>query len=278
MKTFIASVVLAASLLLHSQTASSISYRIAGGVIVTLTVGVNPEAGTSVVLPIGIQLCHEVTNSPLWYTTFNFGTSVKLLPRLNIMVPTNYDSGGKFYVESLVSSNRASTTWVTNFVFCTLGVSSEAVHCGPCEIYGYDNHMGVIAASLFDGSNTNGFYDWETQYQSITNSIMGRFGLGACDTRFDNYASRTSVAFVYFNLPPRPSPREGRWCQPAESFMQYPYESSWCGYTTNYPPGFILGSPNRDNTQNWPYYPYPCKPGAEPTNFYRVKYETQMGN
>ncbi|MGD0090896.1 MAG: AGE family epimerase/isomerase, partial [Planctomycetota bacterium] len=84
---------------LHAQT-NGVAYcnsglRVAGGVVVVITVSTNPIRGTSVVLPIGVEMCSEVTNNPLWHFDFGgFGSNVTVLPRLDMMASSGYMYAG----------------------------------------------------------------------------------------------------------------------------------------------------------------------------------------
>jgi hypothetical protein len=123
--------------------------------------------------------------------------------------------------------------------------------------------MGSVQGKLYSGTNPNGL-----DAANITNSLMGRFGNGACDNRYDDVNSRSAVAFLYFNLPPRVP--TGYFCQNGTNFFQYPYQNGAGGYTPDYAPGFGFGL-NEDNIQNWVNYPAPCNTYADTKKLFRAR-------
>ena len=165
-------------------------------------------------------MCDEATNNPLWYVPFDFGPKVRVLPRVNVDVSPGYIYYGppvdgqpdytyssKFPILIEATTNLCSpctNEWTTNFYMCFYARRSQE-DVGPCQVSNTENHMGAVDAILYSGSNTNGLDMW-TGSDWVTNSLMSRFGLGACDNRYDDFNSRSAVAFVYFNLPPREKP------------------------------------------------------------------------
>ena len=261
-------------------------YRAAGAVVAVIPVHTNILSGQTVVLPVGILMCDEATNNPLWHLGFNFGTNVSILPRVNVKVSPGYVyygpdfDGQPHYTYSsrypiFIEGTMDLHDWTTNYTLCLYSMRSQD-GVGPCESTTF---MGFIEGVLYSGSNTNGLDGW-TGAVTLTNSLMSRFGTGACDNRTDDYQSRSAVAFLYFNLPPRPITRIGYpgdptyvWaCQPATNFLQYPYDvSGWCGFTTNYAPGFVFSAANRDNPQNWSNYPAPCDTNLFSMQLFRAR-------
>lgn len=287
MKKIACNVGLLIALASQAQTPTCYSgWRSTGGAIVLVTVSTNTQNGTSIVLPVGVQMCGEVTNNPLWSVSFTniFGSNVTVLPRLNVKVTPGYisfyrSSPGAFwsvysfdypvYIQSTTDSNN----WVDDFYFTLFGMRSWVEMCGPCQILNTDDHLGLVSATLYSGSNSNGLDGW-TGSTEITNSLMRRFGLGACNAKVDDSNSRSAVSFIYFNLPPRKNIRVGYVCQDGTEFIQNypPYNSpSWCGYSTNYEPGFIF-SENVDCIQNWANYPAPCRNSTSSNRIYRIRY------
>ena len=258
----------------------SANYRAAGGAIAVITVHTNLSTGESIVLPVGVKMCDEVTNNPLWYVTFDFGPTVRILPRVNVNVSPGYiyygpDVDGQphytyssrypIYIESTTNlCSPPCDSWNTNeYYLCLYSGRSQDGQAGPCQVLNTDNHMGSVQGKLYSGTNTNGLDMLTTYGPNITNSLMGRFGIGACDNRYDDANSRSSIAFLYFNLPPRVP--TGYYCQNGTNFFQYPYQNGACGYTPDYAPGFGFGL-NENNCQNWTNYPAPCD-----TNIYSEK-------
>lgn len=310
MRTFLSSIVLAIATVANAQTNPlewaycDTGYRAAGGVVAVITVNTNLVTGESYVLPVGVQMCDEVTNNPLWYVGFNFGSNVTILPRVNVKVSPGYIYYGppvdgqpdytyssRYPILIEASTNLCSprtNEWTTNFYLCLYDNRSQNGQAGPCQVLNTDNHLGSVAGHLYS-CITNGLDAVTTYGPNITNSLMGRFGPAACDNRYDTSESRMSIAFLYFNLPPRETPIWVTWtdpwgevqtkpsiCQPGTNFLQYPYQNGWCGYDTNYTAGFSYGL-NEDNTQNWTNYPSPCDTNTYSLQLFRARCEGNPG-
>ena len=254
----------------------------AGGVVAVITVYTNSATGKSKVLPVRVKMFDDVLGNPLWYVITNgvFGSNVTVLPTQDVSAPQGYmqDWPGhpappgysSTYSSSypIIIESSTSGSWSNEFYFCLYGGSTASAGCGPAP-HDSSSSKGIIEAKLYDGSNTNGL---DNSVAVTTNSIMGRFGLGACDTRYVTVDSRSSVAFIYFNLPPKPTTDDPVLSQPWANILSEPFLEGWCGFSTNtINSGFHMCWPNANNIQNWPHYPAPCD--SNPLKQFRVRFD-----
>lgn len=270
----------------YSDYASCVSGgAVAGGVVTVITVYTNHGSGQSTVLPVRVKIHDEVVNNWQWYAITNgvFGTNVTVLPFQDVTVPQgymlywpehhnpygypmSYTSAYPIFIES-----SSGGVWSNEFYFCLYGLTTKVAGCGPAPCPSSDS-KGIVEAFLYDGSNTNGLDITGTS----TNSIMGRFGLGACDTYDVN--SLMSVSFVYFNLPPKPT-SPPYITQPWTNILSEPFLDWWCGFDKSKPlvldgqvyAGFIMCGPNQDDPQNWQYTNSPCD--SNPLKQFRVRFD-----
>jgi hypothetical protein len=177
--------------------------------------------------------------------------------------PINYSCDYPIIIESSTGGS-----WSNEFYFCLYGVSAATLGYGPCQVSG-GFPGGIVEAKLYDGSNTNGL-DINGGGVYITNSIMGRFGLGSCDSRYVTIESRSSVSFVYFNLPPHPV-NPDFYCNPIANVLNQPFVQQWCGFGTNYTAGFIMSAVNNDNPRNWRYPGSSCD--SNTNKQFRVRFD-----
>ena len=253
----------------------------AGGVVTVITVYTNQATGKSTVLPVRVRMFYDVLSNPLWYVITNgvFGTNVTVLPFQDVVVPEGYmlywtghynPRSYTSYYPIIVESSTGGV-WSNEFYFCLYGLTTKVAGCGPAPCPSSDS-KGIVEAFLYDGSNTNGLDITGTS----TNSIMGRFGLGACDTYDTN--SWYSVSFVYFNLPPKPT-SPPYITQPWTNILSEPFLDGWCGFDKSKPlildgqlyAGFIMCGPNQNDTQNWRYPNSPCD--SNPLKQFRVRFD-----
>lgn len=284
---------------LWADLPSCSSYRrIAGGVIAVVMVSTNAANGTSTVLPVRVKMLPEVESNPYWSRPLFFGTNVTVLPPQTVNVSpgylqnyvTNHDVSYSCDFPIFIQSDNGDSTWTNEFYFTLQGISSEMGVAGPCQTSS-ESAFGSVRAGLYAGSNTNGLDVWPGGYEpNRTNSLLRRYGLGACDAKVDDYASRSTVSFVFFNLPPKnPTAICGPpytdpypcYCQPATNFFEHMWFADantndfmpYCGYDVSYPPGFLIDiACNYNNPQNWPYITAPCPPSGPPKT-YRLLYE-----
>ncbi len=259
-------------------------YRAAGGVKAVIPIYTNLLTGDSIVLPFKVKMCDEVTNNAVWYVGYDFGPKVKILPEVTVDVSPGYiyygpDFDGqphytyssRYPIMIEATTNLCSPpcdSWFANYYLCLYEGRSQNGQGGPCQVANVDDHMGSVYGKLYSGSNTNGLDMVTTYGPNITNSLAGRFGPAACDNRYDDFNSRSSVAFLYFNLPPRVP--TGYYCQNGTNFFQYPYTNGMCGFTPDYAPGFGYGL-NEDNHQNWTNYPAMCDTATYTEKLFRVR-------
>jgi hypothetical protein len=218
MKTFISLLFAIACLALPLQAQSpyascvvggSSSILAAGGVIAVITVYTNPSSGKSTVLPVRVKMFDDVIDNPLWNTNFNFGSDVTVLPVQNVSVPQGYmlnwighnnPSGYPVTYSSVYPIVIESTTggsW-TNEFYLTLYGSLAQIYV--CSVPG-TGHRGVVVGELWSPYDTNGIPKPIT-LDVAGDEMMDRGAAGAMDATQITAESRSSVAILYFNLPP----------------------------------------------------------------------------
>jgi hypothetical protein len=221
----------------------------------------------------------DVVGNPKWNAIVPgvFGTNITVLPFQDVSAPQGYmltyrgQSGYPINYSCdypIIIESSTGGSWSNEFYFCLYGVSAATLGYGPCQVSG-GFPGGIVEAKLYDGSNTNGL-DINGGGVYITNSIMGRFGLGSCDSRYVTIESRSSVSFVYFNLPPHPV-NPDFYCNPIANVLNQPFVQQWCGFGTNYTAGFIMSAVNNDNPRNWRYPGSSCD--SNTNKQFRVRFD-----
>ena len=178
-------------------------YVSAGGVVSAITVNTNPATGESVVLPVGVLMFDQATNSSSWNQTFNFGPKVAVLPRLNIKVSKGYCYNGpnpapagyprtysaNFPVVVEYSTNLCN--WQGLLWLVLYGSSTEVIPC-----MGYDYYYGKITGCLWSPSTTNA-PALPLMQRSGTNGVCSR----GMDQETQVQLSSGSVVTLWFNGP-----------------------------------------------------------------------------
>lgn len=263
----------------------------AGGVVAVITIYTNQATGQSTVLPVRVKMFDEVMGNWQWWAITNgvFGTNVMVLPFQDVTVPQGYmlywpehhsTPGYPIYYSTaypIFIESSDGGPWTNEFYFVLQGKFTKSEYYGPTPCTRCDE-WGMIDATLYDGYNP----------ESGTNYLMTRLGLGGsnvgigddsgtCETVCTNNFRRSSVAFVYFNLRPKPESCPGLTC-PWSDILQEPFLEGWSGFSTNIVwdeslrSGFILiGAPNTDYTANWRYPNSPCD--SNPLKQFRIRFD-----
>lgn len=260
---------------------SNPEFRICGGVIAVVTVGFDADTGNTVVLPVRLKMLPEVEGNSFWNRSLYFGPTVTVLPPQTIQVISGYvgqyhgTRNYSFDYPIYIQTTTDGITWTNEFYFTLEGAAAKSnPYAGPFQS---SDVFGSVRTKLYAGSNTNGLDI--TSYS--TNSLMKRYGLGSCRSQNDDYDSRSTVAFVFLNLPPKLDGGIEGCSQPGTNFFEHlwfencdtnEFMLSYCD-PLDYEPGFAIDTAcNSDNPRNWPYIDTPY-PSYDARKTYRIAYD-----
>jgi hypothetical protein len=163
-----------------------------GGVVAYITVNINPTTGGSMVLPVGVKMFDEATNSTAWKTTRQFGPLVTVLPRLNIDCSKGYmyygPDGPIVYSREypiLIHSTTNGCPANTEYQLTLFGMTTETMMCSE-----YPGYFGAVRGDLCSAAG-----DILLQ-RAGTNGIC-HYGL---DRSNQVAQAKSAVVVLYFNL------------------------------------------------------------------------------